>query len=197
MIAIRAILESCGRTSAQRARGFSTRFLAWARPALGLMMCLTLVVWATGTATADSVRGAVPEGATSAHGEGGGHDPVDTNPLEFKKDLAIWTAVVFLILFAILWKFAWGPIARGLDQREQGIADQIAQAERSNREARQLLEQYDQKLAGSGEEVRRIIEQARRDAEQAGRQLMDKARAEAEAEQQRALQEIEMPRPAR
>ena len=49
----------------------------------------------------------------------------------WKSDLAIWTAVVFLVLLAILWKFAWGPIAEGLDKREQEIADQIAEAERS------------------------------------------------------------------
>ena len=29
-------------------------------------------------------------------------------PLTFKTDLAIWTAVVFLLLLAVLKKFAWG-----------------------------------------------------------------------------------------
>jgi F-type H+-transporting ATPase subunit b len=113
------------------------------------------------------------------------------NPLDFKADLAIWTAVVFLLLLAVLWKFAWGPIAQGLDKREQGIADQIAQAERSNEEARRLLEEYQQKLADSEDEVRGIVEQGRRGAEQVGREIVEKARAEAQAEQQRSLREIE------
>ena len=58
---------------------------------------------------------------------------VDPNPLEFRTDLAIWTGIVFLVLLLVLWKFAWGPIASGLDQREQAVADQIAAAEKSNR----------------------------------------------------------------
>ncbi len=36
-----------------------------------------------------------------------------------------------------------------------------------------------------------MLEQARRDAEQVGREMLDKARAETEAEKQRALREIE------
>src|SRR4051812_28525674 len=31
-------------------------------------------------------------------------------PEEYKSDLAIATFIVFLVLLAILWKFAWGPI---------------------------------------------------------------------------------------
>ena len=56
------------------------------------------------------------------------------DPLEWKSDLALWTAVVFLCLLAILWKFAWKPIAEGLDKRERNVADQIAQAEAANAE---------------------------------------------------------------
>ena len=71
------------------------------------------------------------------------------NPLDLKSDLALWTAVVFVVLLAVLWKFAWKPIAEGLDKREQHIADQIAEAERNNQDARQLLADYQQKLAAS------------------------------------------------
>jgi len=120
------------------------------------------------------------------HGQGGG-----VNPLDFKSDLAIWTGVVFLVLLAVLWKFAWGPIAQGLDRREQGIADQISRAEDANRQAQELLGQYQEKLAGSQDEVREILAQARRDAEQVGRKMLDDARAESQAEHKRALREIE------
>jgi len=118
-------------------------------------------------------------------------EEVNTNPLELQTDLAIWTGVVFLLLMAVLWKFAWGPIAQGLQRREQGIADQISQAEQANREAKDLLGQYEQKLAGAKAEVREMMEKARRNAEQAGREMIDKAQAEAKIEQQRALQQID------
>ena len=128
--------------------------------------------------------------AEAGHGEAGGKS--DVNPLKtFRSDLAIWTAVVFLVVLAILWRFAWGPIAEGLDNRERMIADQIAQAAQSNAEARQLLEEHGKRLAASQDEVRAILEQARRDAEQVTRQMLDKARDETKAEHQRAVQRID------
>ena len=104
------------------------------------------------------------------------------NPLEWKSDLAIWTAVVFLLLLAILWKIAWKPLAEALDKREQNMADQIAQAEAANQKAKEILADYERKLAAAQDEVRAILDQGRRDAEQAGHELIDKAKQEAEAE---------------
>ena len=95
-------------------------------------------------------------------------------------DLALWTAVVFLCLLAILWKFAWGPLAAALDRRERGIADQIAEAEAANQKAKDVLADYQQKLADAKDEVRGILDQGRRDAEKLGRELLDKAKEEAD-----------------
>src|SRR5262245_20622701 len=38
------------------------------------------------------------------------------NPLEFKTDLALWTFVIFVVLFIVLKKFAWGPISQSLEK---------------------------------------------------------------------------------
>ena len=136
-------------------------------------------------------------GAHDEHGGGGGGgsvSPIPTSWDEIKKlqaDLPLWTAGVFLVLTAILWKFAWGPLAQGLERREQGIADQISQAEQSNREAKELLQGYEQKLADSRGEVQRILDKGRQDAEQLGREMLEKARQEAEAEQRRAVEQID------
>ncbi len=111
--------------------------------------------------------------------------------VEPERDLPLWTAVVFVVLLAVLWKFAWKPIAEGLDKREQQMAEQAAEAEQNNREARQLLADYQQKLAASQGEVRGILDQARRDAEKLGREMLEKARSEGQAEHARALQQIE------
>ncbi len=112
-------------------------------------------------------------------------------PMEWKSDLALWTAVVFLCLLAILGKFAWKPIAAGLDKRERNLADQIAQAEAANQKAKEILEDYERKLAAAQDEVHAIVEQGRRDAEHAGRELIQKSKAEAEAEFARALKQID------
>ncbi|MBN1910792.1 MAG: F0F1 ATP synthase subunit B [Pirellulales bacterium] len=115
----------------------------------------------------------------------------DAGPLEWKKDLALWTGVIFLVLLAVLWKFAWGPIMDGLAKREKGIADHIAGAEASNAEAKRLLAEYEQKLEAAGDEVRQMLKHARDDAEKNARAIVDAARDEAKAEHQRALAEID------
>ena len=147
------------------------------------------------------VGSAAPPAETGAHhpvaeapaeksGHGAGH-AASGGPLDFQTDLALWTGVIFVVLLLVLKRFAWGPISRGLESRERMIGDQIAQAERSNEEARRLLEEYQQKLAGSQDEVRALLEQARRDAEHSGRELLERARGEAKREQEKSLREIE------
>jgi F-type H+-transporting ATPase subunit b len=111
--------------------------------------------------------------------------------LEFQTDLAIWTAVVFAVLLLVLWKFAWGPIVAGLEKREQRIAEHIAAAEKAHEDAKLMLAQYEKKLAASADEVRAIIEEARRDAEHTQQEILAKARADAQTERDRALREIE------
>jgi F-type H+-transporting ATPase subunit b len=110
---------------------------------------------------------------------------------QVKGDLTIWTAVVFLVLMVILWKFAWGPLAEGLDKRERHVADQIFQANEANQKAKDLLLEYEKKLADSQNEVRAILEKGRRDADQVGRAMLEKAKADAKAEAERMLKQID------
>lgn len=117
--------------------------------------------------------------------------PKASNPLEFKSDTALWTFVVFAILLWILWKYAWKPIADGLEKRERHIADNIAAAERQNENARQILADYEKRLTDSHQEVRGLLEQARCDAETLSREMLARAKDEAAAERQRLLQQIE------
>jgi len=112
-------------------------------------------------------------------------------PLTWKTDLAIWTLVVFVVLLLVLKRFAWGPISAGLDRREQRIAEHIAAAERRHDEARQLLADYERRLAAAHDQVRGILEEARRDAEHTTQEILAKARADATAEMARGKREIE------
>ena len=124
--------------------------------------------------------------AASSAAEGGG------GPLEFKKDLAIWTGFVFLVLFIVLRVFAWKPIAEGLEKREGHIADNIAAAERQNKEARRLLGEHQKKLDQVQDEVREIMEEARRDARHTQEEILAKAREEAQRERDRAIRDIDL-----
>ncbi|HIQ22637.1 MAG TPA: ATP synthase F0 subunit B [Planctomycetes bacterium] len=157
--------------------------------------------WTGGPAAGGVIRlpaAVVLVGATevpaSEHAAGAGAGPADINPLSFDKlkaDLALWTALVFLVLLAILWKYAWGPLADGLEKRERRIAAEIEAAQKANQEAQAQLAQYQQKLAEAGQEVQRMLDDARRQAEEVGAQIVAKSRQEAEAEHQRALAEID------
>jgi F-type H+-transporting ATPase subunit b len=121
-------------------------------------------------------------------------EAVSLNPLSLdwiEQDLALWTAVVFLLLLAVLTKFAWKPIVEGLDKRERSVADQIAQAEAANQKAKDILAEYERKLAAAGNEVRAIVEQGRRNSEKLGQTLIDKAKQDAEAEYQKSLKQID------
>ena len=70
-------------------------------------------------------------------------------------------------------------------------SDNIAAAEQLNQDARKLLGEYEAKLNAAREEVRGILDEARRDAEHAGQEIVAKARADAQAETQRGKHEIE------
>ncbi len=138
------------------------------------------------------------KGDHPAGGHGGVEDLTHGNaghqleaPEEFKYDLAIYTFVVFLLLLAVLWKFAWGPISDGLARREQAIADNIATAENAADQARKLTSEYEAKLAAAADEVRKIMDEARRDAEYTSQQIVDKAQAKAAEEKNRVLREVE------
>jgi F-type H+-transporting ATPase subunit b len=118
-------------------------------------------------------------------------NPVTFHGINFPGDLTIWTAVVFVVVLVILWKFAWGPLASGLEKREKRIADQIADAERANEEARRLLAEHEKRLAAAGEEVRAILADGQRLAERLGKEMLERAKAEAADQRQRALVEID------
>ena len=121
----------------------------------------------------------------------GGEGEAKLNPMEFLGSTAAWTFIIFLIVVGILYKFAFGPIAKALDEREQGILGNIASAQKQNEEAKSLLKQYQEKLDASKEEVRQIIENAKKDAQRQAEDIVAKAREAAGLERERAMKEIE------
>ncbi len=116
------------------------------------------------------------------------------SPAEFRSDLAIWSLAVFLLLLGLLGKFAWKPIMDGLDKREQGIEHQIAETRKSNEEAKRMLVSYERRLAEASDEVRGMLEEARRDSEATKQAIVAEARKAAEDEQARAKHEIGLAR---
>jgi len=137
--------------------------------------------------------------ATEHAADHGGHghigaDGVSEDPAEFKTDLAIYTLLVFLILAAALKKFAWGPVAEGLERREGTIRDNLAAAEAARIKAEKLLADHTARLEKVEEEVREMLAVGKRDAEHAKTEIMAAAQKEAEATRERAIHDIERAR---
>ncbi len=116
------------------------------------------------------------------------------SPAEFRSDLAIWSFAVFLLLLGLLSAFAWKPICQALDKREQGIADMLAATQAANDDARRLLASYERRLAEASDEVRGMLEEARRDADVTRQTIVAEARKAAEDEKNRARHEIGLAR---
>ncbi len=108
----------------------------------------------------------------------------------FCSDLALWTAITFLIVLALLWKFAWAPIAAGLDKREKYVLDQRSDAEKANADAKALLDEYKKQLAAAKAEIQQMRADAQVAAERASTLLFNKAKSDIEAEKKAATQEI-------
>jgi F-type H+-transporting ATPase subunit b len=136
------------------------------------------------------------QGASTSADENAGesHAPTaegEVNPVVVDPDLAIFTALIFLLLLAILGKFAWKPIIEALDRRERSVADQIAAARAAQEDSQRLLAEHQTKLAGAADEVRQMLDQARREAELTKQQVVAEAQQAAAVEKQRAISEIE------
>lgn len=75
--------------------------------------------------------------------------------------LFFWTLVAFIAVFLILRKFAWGPILSSLGEREKGIADSIATAERVKAEMGQLKSENEKLMAQAREERSQMLKEAK------------------------------------
>jgi len=96
----------------------------------------------------------------------------------------------FLVLFVLLWKFAFPPITKMLDERADKIRESIEKAEETRVEAERLLEDYRQQMAEARQEAAKVIEQGRTVAENMKNEIVAKAREEAEVERAKAIESI-------
>lgn len=110
--------------------------------------------------------------------------------------LSLWALIVFLILLGLLAKFAWGPILKALEAREQNIQSSIDDAARLRREASDALDQHRLRLHEARHEARHIIAEAKEASARLGSEMEAKAREESAAIVQRARREIEVERDA-
>jgi F-type H+-transporting ATPase subunit b len=105
--------------------------------------------------------------------------------------LMFWTLVIFVGLAFVLTKFAFGPITRSVEAREQALEEAINAAKRDREEAASLLAEHRAALDASRGEAQKIIADARVAAERVRAALVEQAHAEQADMLARARQEIE------
>ena len=106
--------------------------------------------------------------------------------------LLVWTLLAFLIVFYILKKFAWKPILQTLNERETGIADAIASAEKIKIEMAQLKNENEALLQKAREERATLLKEAKEQSDKMIGEAKDKAKSEYDkilADAQQAIQQ--------
>lgn len=112
-----------------------------------------------------------------------------------------WTAVVFILLLALLAKFAWSPILSAVRERENNIQDALNQAKLARQEMSQLKEDNERILREAKLERDAILKEAREmkdkivnDAKDAakseGNKMIEAAKQSIQTEKHAAMAEI-------
>lgn len=115
--------------------------------------------------------------------------------------LFIWTILTFLVLLTLLAKFAWGPLLRALESRQEQIRKSLDDAQLARQELERLNQESAQIVRQARLEAESIVTRSRADAERLREEMKTRARTEAEGiarnaerqiqlETQRALQQI-------
>ena len=87
----------------------------------------------------------------------------------------------FVVLFVLLWKFAFPPITKMLDERADKIRESLEASEATRIEAERLLEEYKVQMTEARQEAAKVIEQGRKIAETMKTEIMAKANEDAQA----------------
>jgi F-type H+-transporting ATPase subunit b len=106
--------------------------------------------------------------------------------------LIIWTLVSFFILLILLKKVAFPPILKGMKKREETIKQQLEEAQKTKKEAEDLLEGYKRQLAEARSEAQKIINEGKSLGENMRKEIVQKAQAESNQIVKRAQEEIEL-----
>jgi F-type H+-transporting ATPase subunit b len=126
---------------------------------------------------------AIQEHATAAQEHASG-------PLTVEGGLMFWTIVIFLLLLAVLKRFAWPAILGAVEAREQALERQLAEAARDREQAAALLAEHQKLIGDAKSQAHGIIVEARSVAEKDRALAIEKTRQEQEELLARARREI-------
>ena len=95
--------------------------------------------------------------------------------------LFIWTIFTFLLLLALLSRFAWKPLLAALQARQERIAQSLDEAKRAHEEMERVRRESAEIIRQAHVEASAIVSSSRSDAERVREETKQKARVEAAA----------------
>jgi len=115
--------------------------------------------------------------------------------------LIFWTALSFLILLFVLKKFAWKPILGAVTDREQGILDALASAEKAKLEMQNLTADNERILKEARAEREGLLKEAREikmkliadakdEAQEQASKMIEQAQTAIQSEKKAAMAEL-------
>ena len=115
-------------------------------------------------------------------------EPVDL--LSPHGGLMFWTLLIFVALFFVLWKFAFGPITAVVEQRERALEAAIADAKRDRDEAAKLLAEHKAQMEQARAEAQRLIAEGRAIGEKMRTDMLAETRLQQQDLLERARRDI-------
>ena len=124
--------------------------------------------------------------ADSKAGHGVEGDPMSPIVLEM-----IWAVVLFLLFAGILGFVVWPKILGAIQAREQKLEGDLVGAETARKDAEAALAEYKTKIAEAQKEAQKVVEEAKKSAEQVANKAIADSQAKIASDNERALAEIE------
>lgn len=106
--------------------------------------------------------------------------------------LFVWTILTFLVLLALLAKFAWGPLLKALEGRQQAIRKALDDAQQAKLELERLEQESAAIIRKARVESEAIITQTRADGDRLREEMRAKARLEADGIVKSAERQIQL-----
>jgi F-type H+-transporting ATPase subunit b len=111
--------------------------------------------------------------------------------LSLNPGLMFWTVITFGIAVFVLWRFAFGPLQKIIEDRRASIAESLATAEQTRAEAARLLDEYRGTLASVRAEAEEILERSRKAGDTSKAEILDEARRQAQRTVEKAQEQLE------
>ena len=120
---------------------------------------------------------------------------------EFSLGLFVWQTLLFVLLILLLKKFAWKPILNAVNEREEGIKNALAEADKARQEMENLnadnerilkeaRTERDSMLKEARDIKNNLIEEAKEEAKAQGNKLIEQAKSTIQSEKLAAIADI-------